>query len=57
MNKSDFIVKDGEPIPIYPCDPDKNEVCRSKHEKNWCGVECKSTFHKEYAKDVEEWKL
>lgn len=43
-----------KPILIYTCDPEKNVDCRARNEKGWCGVECKHTFHKEFAKEEEE---
>ena len=50
-NIADYIIRDGTPTPIYICDPKKNTSCVGRKEKDWCGVECKCTFHKEFAKD------
>ena len=39
-----------ENIKGYPCDPNKNTTCRGRFKEGWCGVECKLTLNKEYAK-------
>lgn len=43
--------KKKETKPIYICDPGKFKVCSWLSDKNWCGVECFCTTHKQFAKD------
>ena len=41
---SDLKAKDGEIIPVYLCDPEKNLECSKEN----CGEYCFWTKHKEY---------
>ena len=51
LNNGDCdLVWDDEASPVYKCDPDKNVDCKGRFKKDWCGVECKYTIHKEFEK-------
>jgi hypothetical protein len=45
--------KNGNYVTVYFCDPDKHKDCKSANMPNYCGIECFSTKHEEYAKTVE----
>lgn len=36
-------------VKTFPCDPDKNVLCKARHKAGWCLVECKMTLHEEFA--------
>ena len=53
VNKIVFCTNCGHEIyiPLYLCDPKKNENCQGKEPGGWCQIYCFSTFRKRYAKE------